>query len=136
MSRLQLEILELFAEQQGHVHDRAFANALDWRQRKAAWQAAYDAARAKLIRCVPELRAKRKASQSAYEKRRWQKVRADEARRRAHNAKRRAAHARLKADPRRLAVAKAKQAVHSRRQTSRRKQRRSWVLVEEVTAAE
>jgi len=93
--RRMLEVLELFAECQ--VSDAAdFQAAFDREQRRALYAREYDAERAKRIKCDATLRAKRKASWSAYEKRRWKRIKADPILLAAHNAKRMAAHWRAK----------------------------------------
>ncbi len=119
MINLREDVLELFAESQVNGWD--VVEAAHWRHRKADYQAAYDAERAKNVRCDPVRRASRRAQHAKYEKKRWARIKADPKSREAHNAKRRAAHARLLLDSKRLAVAKAKQSIHSSRQTQRRR---------------
>jgi len=118
---MRADIAEMFTELSADGCASDFQAAFERRQQKARYAQEYDAERAKWIRCVPALKKRLKEIQSAYEKRKWQKTRADERLRAAHNANRRAAHARLKADPERLAIAKRKQAVHSRNHSLRRR---------------
>ena len=120
MRNLQAEVSELFAEFENN--EAEMLGALHWRQHKAELQAAYDAERAKLIRCVPALRNKRTAQLQKYNKKKWQQTKANPVARAAHNKRRMAAYARLKADPERLAIAKAKQAIHSRNHAKRKRE--------------
>lgn len=119
MRDLRSEVLELFAEFESD--EPMVLRLLQERQRKAAYHAEYDAERAKKVRCVPALKAKRKEQAARYERKRWQRTKADARALERNRARRRAAHAKLKADPVRLAAWKTKQAVHSANHAARKR---------------
>lgn len=122
MRDIRAEVLEIFAELSAPA-DAIFQASFDRQERRALYAKQYDAERAKVIRCDPRLRAKRIEQQSRYERKRWQRIKADEKLRAAHNAKRRAAHARLKADPGRLDRSRQKQQVYSSRHAAKRRRK-------------
>lgn len=87
-----LEVLELFADAQSWVHGSIASAEMRHAVRLQEQRERWEETRRFKLKTDPDAKARRVASCSKYEKKKWQATRADPVKRAAHNAKRMAAY--------------------------------------------
>lgn len=93
---MRLDILQEFAEAQSWVHGDIASAEMRYARRLQKQRATWEEARRWTLATSPDHRARRRASLSKYERKRWLETKADPAKRAAHNARRMAAYYRAK----------------------------------------